>query len=375
MNSQPMLTPYDLGGLAMPNRIVMAPMTRSRADEDEVPGPLMATYYSQRASAGLIIAEAANVAPEGKGFVGTPGLYTAEQKAGWRTVVEAVHAAGGRIYAQLGHVGRMSHHSFQPDEAPPVAPSAIAIKGVTWTRKVPIGSTEGQAPFSVPRALETSEVADVVGQYGNAAKVARDAGFDGIEIHGANGYLVDQFLRDSANQRTDRYGGSITNRMRFMLEVVDAVTQAYPIERIGMRLSPGGYINGMADSDPIALFCAVADALSDRKIGYLHLIDAIGSLKSVDVKGESGKDHETSFAPLLRERFRGSFILNGGLDQQSGNAIIANGAADLVSFGALFIANPDLPRRFAENAVLNVPDRPSFYAGEDKGYTDYPALA
>ncbi len=353
MSIQPLLTPYDLAGVTLPNRMVLAPMTRSRAIAGNVPNPLSATYYVQRASAGLLITEATQVAPEGQGYVATPGIYSPEQEAGWRLVVDAVHAAGGRIYAQLWHVGRVSHTSFQPGGAAPVSASAIAVQGETWT-------TEGKVPFSTPRALATDEIAGVVAQYVQGAKVALAAGFDGIEVHGANGYLIDQFLKDGSNHRTDAYGGTIANRIRFLLEVVDAVATVFPASRVGVRVSPTGTFNGMSESDPEALFAAVADALATRGLAYLHAIDPVAS--------------DTRLSTLLRAHYPGTLILNGGFTDATGNAAIAGGEADLVAFGVPFLANPDLPRRFAENAPLNAPDFATFYGGDAKGYTDYPAL-
>ncbi|MFN7144259.1 MAG: alkene reductase [Myxococcota bacterium] len=356
MSASPLFTSYDLAGLKLPNRTVMAPMTRSRALPGEVVAPLTATYYAQRAGAGLIVSEGTQVSPEGQGYVATPGIFSAEQEAGWRVVTDAVHAAGGRIYAQLWHVGRVSHTSFQPGGKAPVAPSAIPLEGLTWT-------TEGQVPFSAPRALETAEIAEVVAQFAHGARVAKAAGFDGVEIHGANGYLVDQFLRDGTNTRTDRYGGSIENRIRFLLEIVEAVTAVFPKGRVGVRISPTGAFNGMSDSDPAALFGAVATALSGR-VGYLHAIDPVAG---------PGKA-EPRFAPLLRARFHGTLILAGGFDRASADAALTEGLADLVAFGVPFLANPDLPRRLAEGAPLNAPDYGTFYAGGEKGYTDYPTL-
>lgn len=358
MTTQPLLSSYTIApgtsaALSLSNRIALAPMTRSRAGAGNVVTELTALYYAQRASAGLVITEATQVAPEGQGYVSTPGIYSPEQEAGWRYVVDAVHAAGGRIYPQLWHVGRVSHTSFQPGGQAPVSASAIPLEGLTWT-------TEGQVPFSPPRALETDEIAGVVAQYVHGARVAKAAGFDGIELHAANGYLIDQFLRDGSNHRTDAYGGSITNRIRFLLEVVDGVTAVFPAARVGVRLSPGGSVNGMSDSDPEALFSAATEALSARGIGYLHLLDPVVSPKR--------------FSPLIRSLFAGTFIVNGGYTRDSGNAAIASGEADLVAYGVPFLANPDLPRRFAEGAPLNTPDFTTFYAGGEKGYTDYPAL-
>jgi N-ethylmaleimide reductase len=353
MPTLPVLTPYVLEGLPLPNRVVLAPMTRSRAEEGNVPSALAVEYYAQRASAGLLITEATQVAPEGQGYIATPGIHSAEQEAGWTRVVDAVHAAGGRIYAQLWHVGRVSHTSFQPGGKAPVAPSAIPIDGVTYT-------AAGPAPFSAPRALELDEIPGVVGQFAHGAAVAKRAGFDGIELHAANGYLIDQFLRDGSNHRTDAYGGSIANRLRFLLDVVDAVSAVFPASRVGVRISPSGAFNQMSDSDPRALSAAIATALADRGVGYLHVMDPVTSPERL--------------APLLRAHFPRTLIVNGGFDAQTGSAAIADGLADLVSYGVPFLANPDLPRRFAEGAPLNKPDFATFYQGGAKGYTDYPGL-
>lgn len=350
-------TPFLLGDLLLPNRVLMAPMTRSRAGDGNVVTALTAEYYAQRASAGLIISEATQVCPQGQGYIATPGIYSLRQGEGWRQVVEAVHAAGGRIYAQLWHVGRISHTSFQPDGVAPVAPSAIIAPGQTFT-------LQGQVPFSAPRALETEEIWGVVAQFAHGAQVAKDAGFDGVEIHAANGYLIDQFLRDGTNRRTDRYGGTAENRMRFLLEIVDAVGAVFPLSRVGVRLSPGGSFNGMSDSDPATLFSAVTAALRDRKVGYLHLIDAVAGQMAGPQR----------FAPLLRPHFPGTLILNGGFDAASAEAALNDGLADLIAFGVPFLANPDLPHRLARGAALNPPDYGTFYGGGAKGYTDYPAL-
>ncbi len=350
------LSAYEFAGLSLPNRMVLAPMTRSRASDGNVAAPLSVTYYAQRASAGLSITEATQVSAEGQGYVSTPGIYSPAQEAAWRAVVDGVRAAGGRMYAQLWHVGRVSHVSFQPGGRAPLAPSALAVSGMAWT---PVG----QVPYSTPRALELDEIAGVVAQFADGARVAKGAGFDGIELHGANGYLIDQFLRDGSNRREDAYGGSIVNRIRFLSEVVDAVTAVFPAERVGVRLSPRSGFNDMSDADPVALFSAVADALSGR-VGYLHVVDPVA--------GPSAGG--TRFAPILRPRFKGTMILNGGFDRAAADLAIADGLADLVAFGVPFLANPDLPRRFAEAAPLNAPDFSTFYGGGEKGYTDYPTL-
>lgn len=355
-----LFSPYKLGNLELPNRMVMAPLTRNRAGEGNVPGTLNVTYYVQRASAGLIIAEATQVSPQGLGYPSTPGIHSPEQVAGWKQVTDAMHQHGGRIFLQLWHVGRISHPDLQPDGALPVAPSAIAPKGQAATY-------EGMKPFVTPRALETSEIPEIVEQYRQGAENALAAGFDGVEIHAANGYLLDQFLRDGTNQRTDEYGGSLENRTRLLLEVTEAVTGVWGAERVGVRLSPSGTFNDMHDSNPLATFGYAAEALNRFGLAYLHIVE----VNEADLR-YGGTEVPTSH---LRDRFTGTLMVNGGYDRDRGNAVLANKEADLVSFGTLFLANPDLPQRFALNAPLNQPDPASFYGGSEKGYTDYPFWA
>jgi N-ethylmaleimide reductase len=354
MATPDLFTPTQLGALALPNRVVMAPMTRNRAGAGSVPGALAAEYYRQRASAGLIVTEATQVSPQGVGYPGTPGIHDELQVAGWRRVTDAVHAAGGRIFLQLWHVGRISHPSLQPDGALPVAPSAIAAAGDTFT-------ASGPQPFVTPRALATAEIPGIVAQFENGARLARAAGFDGVEIHGANGYLIDQFLRDGTNRRTDRYGGSLANRARFLLEVTEAVAGVWGPERVGVRLSPQSDFNDMHDSDPRATFGHAALALAPFGLAYLHVVEPVGTA--------------TPLALDLKEAFEGPLMVNGGYTRPLAEAVLARGAADLVSFGAPFLANPDLPLRLARNAPLNAPDPATFYGGDAHGYTDYPALA
>ncbi len=351
-----LFTPVQVGPYRLPNRMVMAPMTRNRAGEGDVPTPLVATYYRQRASAGLIVTEATQVCPEGQGYAGTPGIYSDAQVEGWRGVTEAVHGAGGRIFLQLWHVGRISHPDFQPGGALPVAPSAIAPQG---TARTPSGSK----PFVTPRALDLGEIPGVVGQYAEGARRALAAGFDGVEIHGANGYLIDQFLRDGTNHRTDAYGGPIENRARFLREVVEAVAAVWGAGRVGVRLSPVSPFNDMSDSDPRATFGHAAELLDRYGLAYLHVV-AYGS-------AEEGSEARL-VAEHLRAKFHGPFVINGGYGRESADAVLAAGLADLVSFGSLFLANPDLPERFVEGAPLNTPDQATFYGGGEHGYTDYP---
>ena len=361
MNEVNLFSPYKLGDLELPNRMVMAPLTRNRAGDGNVPGQLNATYYTQRVSAGLIIAEATQVSPEGLGYPATPGIHSPAQVAGWKLVTDAVHQHGGRIFLQLWHVGRISHPDLQHDGALPVAPSAIApTVGQAATY-------EGMKPFVTPRALETSEIPGIVEQYRQGAKNALEAGFDGVEVHGANGYLLDQFLRDGTNKRTDEYGGSIENRARLLLEVTQAVTEVWGAGRVGVRLSPSGTFNDMHDSDPLATFGYAAEALNRFGLAYLHLIEVV----EADLR-HGGTEVPTSY---LRDRFTGTLIVNGGYDLDKSNAVLSSHKADLVAFGTLFIANPDLPQRFALNAPLNPADPSTFYGGGEKGYIDYPFLA
>jgi N-ethylmaleimide reductase len=352
-----LLSPALLGPFTLRNRIVMAPMTRNRAGEGLAPTEMMATYYRQRASAGLLITEATQVSPQGVGYPNTPGIHSDEQVEGWKRVTAAVHEQGGRIFLQLWHVGRISHPSLQPGGALPVAPSAIAPEGSVFTY-------EGPQPFVTPRALELDEIPGVVRQFEEGAHRALEAGFDGVEIHGANGYLIDQFLRDGTNHRTDAYGGSIENRARFLLEVTEAVVKVWGADRVGVRLSPLGDFNSMSDSDPEATFGYAAEKLGKLGLAYLHLAGLVGA--------EAPESREHRMAQLLRERFGGTLMLNGGFTRETGEAAVASSLADFVSFGSLFLANPDLPERFAESAPLNSPDRSTFYGGDHRGYIDYP---
>lgn len=357
-----LMTPVQFGPYELPNRMVMAPLTRNRAGAGNVPGPMNATYYAQRAGAGLIISEASQISPQGLGYPATPGIYSAEQVEGWKLITEAVHQQGGRIFLQLWHVGRISHPALQPDGALPVAPSAIAPEGDAATY-------EGPKPFVTPRALDLSEIPGIVEDYRQGAANALAAGFDGVEIHSANGYLLDQFLRDGTNHRTDAYGGSIASRAKLLLEVTEAVAQIWGGDRVGVRLSPSGTFNSMQDSDPLTLFRYVAGALNPFGLAYLHLVEPRAE---GDVSGERVEDQLT--AAFFRPIFHGPIISAGGHDRETGNAAIANGDADLIAYGRLFISNPDLPTRFARNADLNPYDRSTFYGGTEEGYIDYPFL-
>ena len=355
-----LFTTYRLGDLELANRMVMAPMTRSRALAGNVPNPLAATYYVQRASAGLIITEATQVSPQGVGYIRTPGIHSPEQVAGWKRVTDAVHEAGGKIFAQLWHVGRVSHPDFHGGELP-VAPSALPVEGEVFTQR-------GKNRMVTPRALETREIPGIVEQFRQGAENAKKAGFDGVEIHGANGYLLDQFLRDGANRRTDVYGGSIRNRAKLPLEVTEAVIGVWGPERVGYRIAPYFTAFSMSDSDPVATYSFLVRELSRLKLGYLHIFEALAG----STAPPAGSARLT---PVLCELFSGAYIVNGGYDAVTGNASVGRGEADLVAFGVPFLANPDLPERYRRNAPLNTPDYATFYEGEEKGYTDYPTLA
>jgi N-ethylmaleimide reductase len=354
------LSTFRLGPLALPNRVVMAPMTRNRAGPGDVPTSLNATYYAQRASAGLIVSEATQISPQGVGYPHTPGIHSAEQVAGWRLVTNAVHAAGGRIFLQLWHVGRISHPSLQPDSALPVAPSAIRPDGRAWT-------SNGLQPYVTPRALETNEIAEIVEDYRRGALHARQAGFDGVELHGANGYLVDQFLRDKTNQRIDYYGGSTLNRARFLIEVTEALMSEWGAERVGVRLSPTNPFNDIADSNPAATFATAIGELNRLNLAYLHVVEP--------APADPILAGETPDIRFFRRLWRGALIANKGYDLARANAALRDSAADLVSFAQLFLANPDLPERFRRGAAFNRPDRDTFYGGAARGYTDYPSIA
>jgi N-ethylmaleimide reductase len=354
-----LFAPIQLGPYELRNRIVMAPLTRNRAGQGQVPQPMNVRYYRQRASAGLIISEATQVCPEGVGYPNTPGIHSLEQVKGWRAITEAVHQEGGRIFLQLWHVGRISHPSLQPGGVLPVAPSAIKPEGDAITY-------EGLKPFVTPRALDLAELPGLVAQYRQGAQYALEAGFDGVEVHSANGYLLDQFLRDGSNHRTDAYGGSIENRARLLFEVVEAVTQVWGVNRVGVRISPVNPFNSMQDSDPDQTFGYVAKKLGALKLAYLHVVEMD---QSGVTTGQSVDFHR------LRDLFGGIYMVCGCYTFERATAALAKGEADLIAFGRLFIANPDLPERFAKGASLNVPQAETFYGGTEKGYTDYPRLA
>lgn len=351
--------PYRLGDITLQNRIVMAPLTRNRAGAGLVPTPLMAEYYGQRASAGLIVTEATQVSDTAQGYQDTPGVYTSEQVEGWRRVTDAVHARGGRIFVQIWHVGRISVRAFQPGGAAPLAPSAVLANAKTFANNAFVST-------DAPRALELSEIPGIVDDFRHAANQAMKAGFDGVEIHGANGYLIDQFLRDGANMRTDAYGGSIENRTRFMQEVVEAVIKEVGASRTGIRLSPVTPAGDLSDSDPQKLFEHVVDVLNALKPVYIHLIEgATGGPRDI----VPDFDFEA-----LHKRFGGTWLVNNGYDLPSAAKAIEEHKADLVAFGKLFISNPDLVARLKAGAPLNELDRDRLYGGGAQGYTDYPAL-
>ena len=356
--SSKLFEPYKLGPLTLPNRFVMAPLTRNRAVQGLVPSPLAVEYYGQRASAGLLITEASQVSPQGQGYQDTPGIYSAEQVAGWRKVTERVHARGGRIFIQIWHVGRISHTSLQPDGGKPVAPSAIRAKGKTFVNNQ-------FTDISEPRALELAEIPGIIDDFKRGAANALAAGFDGVEIHGANGYLLDQFAKDGANQRTDAYGGGIENRAKLMLEVSKAVAAEAGADRTGIRISPVTPANDVSDSNPQPLFDYIVDGLEALKLTYIHVIE-----------GATGGPRD--IAPFdyasLRKRFKRAYMANNGYDFELASKQLEVNAADLIAFGKPFISNPDLVERLKQGAPLNEWDKATFYGGGARGYTDYPTL-
>lgn len=341
----------QLGSLKLKNRIIMSPLTRARAINNRIPNDLMAEYYKQRSSAGLIISEATAVTPMGVGYANTPGIWSDEQINGWKKITDTVHANDGKIFLQLWHVGRISHPMFL-DGKTPVAPSAIKPEGhVSLVRPM--------QEYPIPRALETSEVKDIVGKYKQGAINAKKAGFDGVEIHGANGYLIDQFLQDKTNQRTDEYGGSIENRSRFLLEIVDAVIEVWGADRVGVHLSPRGDSHDIADSNPTLLFEYVAKELDQRKIAFIFTREYLA---------------EDSITPTIRKNFKGVLIANEKMTKELAEQLISEKSADAIAFGLNFISNPDLPIRFSENAPLNEVNFKTIYTDNEVGYTDYPSL-
>jgi N-ethylmaleimide reductase len=354
-----LLTSYQLGTMTLPNRLVMAPMTRSRAGEGNVPTELNALYYVQRATAGLIITEATQVSTQGIGYPWTPGIHTAEQVDGWKQVVNAIHDAGGRVVLQLFHCGRISHPDFHDGELP-VAPSAVKPQGQVFT-------PQGMKDFVTPRALRIDEIPGIIAQFVQGTKNALAAGFDGVEIHAANGYLPNQFLCDGTNKRTDAYGGSVENRCRFVLELTEAVCAASSSGNVGIRLSPSGIFNDMTHSEPVETFDFLVDRLNDFNLLYLHVMEPMMPVDHLP-------QYLTSVTEHYRKRYAGTMITNANYDRDSGKLAIENGVSDLVAYGKLFLSNPDLPKRFERHAPLNAWDEDTFYGGDEKGYTDYPFL-
>lgn len=362
-----LFTPYSLGPLPLANRIVMPPMTRSRAGQGNVATAEMARYYAQRASAGLIVSEGTQISPQGQGYAWTPGIHSAEQVAAWRVVTDAVHAAGGRIYAQLWHVGRVSHVALQPGNAAPVSSSALQADGVkVFVDPAGVGPEAGvgeMVQHSMPRALAEDEIPGIVADYAQATRNALAAGFDGVELHGANGYLINQFIDSQANIRTDGYGGSLSNRLRFLREVVVAVVGVAGGERVGVRLAPLTTLQGAVDDTPQATYLAAAHLLDQLGVGYLHIAEA---------DWEDAPVMPLAFKEALRMIYSGTLIYAGKYTMERAQAALANGWADLIGFGRPFIANPDLPTRLREGAALNDPDRATYFGGGAEGFTDYP---
>jgi len=359
MSQTKLFEPYKLGPITLPNRLVMAPLTRNRAvPPGMVPSPLAIDYYGQRASAGLLITEASQVSQQGQGYQDTPGIYSKEQVAGWRKVTDRVHEKGGRIFIQLWHVGRVSHDSLQPNGGKPVAPSAIRAKGKTFVNGT-------FTDISEPRALELSEIPGIIEDFKRGTENALAAGFDGVEIHGANGYLLDQFAKDGTNKRTDAYGGSIENRAKLMLEVSRAAAAVAGPDRTGIRISPVTPANDISDSNPQALFDYIVDGLNALKLTYLHVVE-----------GATGgpRDNAPFDYASLRKRFKQAYVANNGYDVDLANKVLDANAADLIAFGKPFISNPDLVERLKKGAALNEWDKNTFYGGGAKGYTDYPTL-
>ncbi|MGF1445639.1 MAG: alkene reductase [Pikeienuella sp.] len=350
--------PIEIGGKPLANRVWMAPLTRNRAHPDGTPHEMAVEYYRQRASAGLIVTEATQISAEGKGYINTPGIHTDAHVAGWRKITDAVHSAGGSIWLQLWHVGRISHTSLQPEGRAPVAPSAIRANAQTFI--------DGMVDVSEPRALATDELSRLVVDFRAAAERAKLAGFDGVEVHAANGYLLDQFLQDRTNTRTDGYGGTIEARLRLPLAVIDAVADVWGSERVGVRLSPFGRFNDMGDSDPEAHFSEVYRALDGRGLAFLHVVEKFPGI-------EAGSD-EAAALDRMRGLWSGTYVANGDFDRARAADWIARGRADAVTFGRPFISNPDLPARLRQGAQLTPPDHTTFYGGDTRGYTDYPFL-
>lgn len=351
--------PLQLGAIDLQNRIIMAPLTRGRSGKDRIPKPLMVEYYRQRSTAGLIISEATQVSEQAAGWAETPGIYSEAQIKGWQAITDAVHQQGGKIILQLWHTGRASHPDFQPGQIRPISASEVTPTGEIHT---PLG----KKPYVAPRAVDIDEIPGIISQFVTATQNAKIAGFDGVEIHAANGYLIDQFLRDGTNQRTDAYGGGPANRVRFLQEVTEGVINAWSADRVGVRLSPTNPFNDMHDSNPRATFTHAAQVLDAYGLAYLHVLEALPG-HMLAAEGER-------ISPYLRQVFQGPVILNGGYDAATGADAIASNQADAIAYGVPFIANPDLPQRFDRDATLNEPDPDTFYTSGIEGYTDYPTL-
>jgi N-ethylmaleimide reductase len=370
-DTEPLFRPYRLGPFNLPHRVVMAPLTRSRARQPgNVPDALAACYYAQRASAALIVSEATQVSMQGQGYAWTPGIHSREQVEAWRRVTEAVHQECGLIFNQLWHVGRISHPALQPDNMLPVAPSAITPEGKAF-----IANERGEGelvPFVRPRALDIEEMPYIVRQYQRAAKNAQAADFDGIEIHAANGYLIDQFIETGTNRRSDSYGGPVDNRARLLFEVAEALMPIWGPDRIGVRLSPLGKLNDISDGDPETTFGTIAERLSDYGFAYLHIVNP--ALEQMQ-KGEEPDPRALQMVDLIRQKYKGTLMVAGGFDRGSAGRWLREGRADLTAFGRKFLANPDLPERLRTRAPLNADDPTTYYGGGAKGYTDYPSLA
>jgi N-ethylmaleimide reductase len=350
--------PLIIGKTAYKNRIFMAPLTRNRAAAGDVVHELHATYYAQRASAGLIISEATQISQQGKGYIATPGIYSDAQVEGWRKVTAAVHERNGKIFAQLWHVGRISHTSLQENGQAPVAPSAIRANAQTFIGEM--------VDVSAPRALLLEDIEQIIEDYTHAAQCAKDAGFDGVEIHAANGYLIDQFIQSSTNSRKDAYGGNAAQRAKFLFDVVEAVSTVWEHDKIGVRLSPHGQFNDMGDENPFATFSTVIEGLNRYSLGYLHMVEQF--------PGKESTEAERDMLEALRNKWQGIYIANGGYDKLRGQHALQNGHADAIAYGRPYIANPDLVERFMHDAPLNEPDGNTFYGGSAEGYTDYPTM-
>jgi N-ethylmaleimide reductase len=368
---QVLFRPYKLGALTLPHRIVMAPLTRSRARQPgNVPTALNACYYAQRASAALIVSEATQVSMQGQGYAWTPGIHSRTQVEAWRRVTNTVHDAGGHMFLQLWHVGRISHPALQPDNMQPVAPSAIKPRGDAF-----IENEQGEGalvPFETPRALQIEEMPYLVRQYYRAARNAQRAKFDGVEIHGANGYLLEQFIDSSTNKRTDDYGGPVENRMRLLLEIIETVIGVWGPGRVGVRLSPLSTFNDISDDDPETTFGTIAKRLNDYELAYLHLVNpAMAQME----KGRPPETRALNLVDLIRDAYQGNLMIAGGFAHDTAEQWLQAGRADVIAFGRKFLANPDLPQRLREHTRLNAEDGTTFYGGGAKGYTDYPSLA